>query len=98
MCGCDNVDDLIAQANRAIPASINLTYRATFDDSDINEFSNQSDTEAKIREPLTPGREFWCGILYLMLKALNLTNKMSDYARLKSSIVIERLVLNHQNV
>ena len=37
MCGCDNVDDLIAQANRAIPASINLTYRATFDDSDMKD-------------------------------------------------------------
>ena len=73
MCGCDNVDDLIAQANRAIPASINLTYRATFDDSDINEFSIQSDTEAKMREPLTPGRECLSGILYLMLEALNLT-------------------------
>ena len=65
MCGCDNVDDLIAQANRAIPASINLTYRATFDDSDINEFSNQSDTEAKIREPLTPGRE--CLVWHIVL-------------------------------
>ena len=96
MCGCDNVDDLIAQANRAIPASINLTYRATFDDSDINEFSNQSDTEAKIREPLTPGRECLMWHIVLAVKKVAFDKiKMSDYAKVKSSIVIERFVLNH---
>ena len=75
MCGCDNVDDLIAQANRTIPASINLTYRATFDDSDINEFSNQSDTEAKLREPLTPGRKCLMWHIVLAVKRIAFNNK-----------------------
>ena len=91
MCGCDNVDDLIAQANRAIPASINLTYRATFDDSDINEFSNQSDTEAKIREPLTPGRE--CLMWHIVLGV-----KKVAFNKIKMSDQIEKLVVNHQKV
>ena len=87
MCGCDNVDDLIAQANRAIPASINLTYRATFDDSDVNEFSNQSDIEAKIREPLTPGRE--CLMWHTVLAVKNVAFdkiKMSDYVKLNVTL------------
>ena len=84
MCGCDNVDDLIAQANRAIPASINLTYRATFDDSDINEFSNQSDTEAKIREPLTPGRE--CLMWHIVFGVKSVESNQNKNVRLDREI------------
>lgn len=79
ICGCDNVDDLIAQANRAIPASINLTYRATFDDSDINELSFQSDTEAKIREPLTPGRECLVWHIVLAVKCVEFITYFRPY-------------------
>ena len=52
-CGCDNIDELIAQAND--PASNKLPYKIAADDFEHNDYSGPSDTEAKNRESITPG-------------------------------------------
>ena len=53
LCGCDNIDELIAQANDPVPNK--LSYKVTTESFEHNDYSGPSDTEAKNRESITPG-------------------------------------------
>ena len=54
LCGCDNIDELIAQAND--PAQNKLFCKSTpAENFEHNDYSGLSDTELKNRESITPG-------------------------------------------